>query len=208
MGKGFMALTLGVCFIWLAGCGATAGNPATTTLPVNSSPGTMTSGPVVIATDHSVYAPTDAIHITVTNHLAAAIYAYDHQASCSILNLEMQQGSSWQMVRSPIAGCPLGSPTVAVAVAPNMPYQADVRAGYLRQGDQSFSLGTYRLVLAYATTPLRGSGGATPTFTTVYSSPLTINTQYQPQPIPTTASGSGAGTATAGTAVPVGTTQP
>lgn len=210
MGKGLIGMALGACLIGLIGCGATPGNPDnTTTIALNTSPGTMTEGPVIIATDHSVYAPTDAIHVTVTNHLSTAIYAYDHQASCSILHLQMQQGSSWQDVQPPIAGCAREDPTVALSVAPGSTYQTAIIAGYLRQGDQRFSLGIYRLVLAYATTPLHGSGGTTAPTATISSSPLTVSLQYQPQPIPTTAPpGSGSGTATAGTAVPIGTSQP
>jgi hypothetical protein len=209
--RAYIAAVLGLCFLGLVGCGLTtsASSGATTqpasSLPVNTSPGTTTSGPVVIATDHSVYAPTDVMHITITNHLTSTIYAYDHQASCSIVRLEVQQGSAWQAVPSTIAGCPIERPTIAVAITPGTEYQADVRAGYERQGDQSFSQGTYRVAFAYSDGPLQDAVVAPNMI--IYSSSLTVNNQYQPQPIPTAPSG-GVGTATVGTVEPVGTTHP
>jgi hypothetical protein len=224
-----MKLTLGglalAVFFVLAGCGVTptsTGGAATngTNSGANTTSGTSTTGPIVISTDHSAYAPTDAIHVTIANHLGTAIYAYNHQASCSIVGLEMQTSSGWQDVatmQKPIAGCAQKSVTQMVTVAAGATYDADIVAGYLRQGDADFAAGSYRLRLAYLSTPLAMQPGAppapeaTPGYQMLYSATFTVSANVPPQPIPTApaASGSGSGgTAVAGTVVVSGTAHP
>jgi hypothetical protein len=211
----FMYLSVCFCVLFLSSCGVTTAQstPAGQGTP-NASAGTSTSGPVAIATDHATYAPTDVIQVTLMNHLTAAIYAYDHQASCSIFGLEMLVGGQWQdasQTQKPIAGCPLGSVTRAIAVPSGGTYQAGIRAGYLRQGDERFLDGKYRLRLSYATTPLTGipPSAEGSVFTTIYSALLTVDSSLRPEPTATLPpSGSGSGTAVAGTAIPVGTTSP
>lgn len=61
----------------LVACGNTSGSD--TQASDNSSSDTQTNGHVSIATDHSVYQPSDHIQATVLNRLSTPIYALDTQ---------------------------------------------------------------------------------------------------------------------------------
>ena len=157
----------------LAGCGNLTGGTS-----VNTSAATLTTGPITIATDHSAYAPTDTMKITIQNNLTTAIYAYDTQASCSILTLEVQQSGQW--VASNALHCPLGRAAMAVKIEPGGKYTTSIGARVMSIG-QSHSVpeGTYRLALNYYDAPLSGASKA-PTATTIYSATLTISGTVPP----------------------------
>jgi hypothetical protein len=157
------------CALLAAGCGITTGMANSP----NTSPPTITSGPVTIATDHSTYAPNDTMHVTLVNHLSTAILAFDTRASCSIFSLEVQQNGSWQA--SPAASCPLGRVARLVSVPAGGTYTADISAGAKGLRTGSFANGQYRLVLSYY---ISKSGTPTPTSnvtTTIYSALLTVS---------------------------------
>lgn len=185
----------------LAACGSTPVQPGAS----NTSPGTTTPGPIVIATDHAAYAPTDRLQITLTNELVSPIYAADHQASCSVFSLQHMVNGTWQEITKPLAGCPQGRPTMLVKLMPGTPYHATIIAGYLRQGESGFPAGQYRMVFSYSTTSPDAKGG-TPAATTVYSATLTVDPNIPPELLPTQVPGNG--TPTSGTIVPIGTTKP
>jgi len=157
----------------LTGCGNLTGGTS-----VNTSAATLTTGPITIATDHSAYAPTDTMKITIQNNLTIAIYAYDTRASCSILTLEVQQSGQW--VASNALHCPLGRAAMAVKIEPGGTYTANIGARIMSIG-QSHSLpeGTYRLALTYFDAPLSGASKA-PTSTTIYSATLTVSGTVPP----------------------------
>ncbi|HEU0028485.1 MAG TPA: hypothetical protein VFQ25_15335 [Ktedonobacterales bacterium] len=151
----------------LAGCGDLRAGSA-----VNTSESTITTGPVTIATDHSAYAPTDTMNVTIVNHLAQAIYAVDTQASCSILSLEVQQAGQWGS--SDALHCPLGRAAMIVKIEPGATYTVSVGAGVMSIGkSHALPNGAYRLVLRYYTTP--PSGATQPTATAINSATLTVN---------------------------------
>jgi len=180
-----LAIALGAL---LAGCGGVgADSTASGTATPNTSAPTSTAGPIVIASDHSTYSPTDALHITITNQLSAAIYAFDTQASCSVLSLQVSQGGQW--VPADVARCPLGRAAHPVAIAPGVAYTATITAGTkgLPSANDYFTPGQYRLVLSYYTASPTTGGASNPTHT--YSATLTV---VGPVPTPT----------------PVGTTRP
>lgn len=157
----------------LAGCGSSTGGTA-----VNTSAATLTTGPVTIATDHSSYAPTDTIKVTIQNHLTKAIYAYDTQASCTILSLQVQQGGQW--VASNALHCPLGRVALAVKIEPGGTYTASLGAHLMSIGQRNtLPEGTYRLVLNYYDAPLSGATQA-PTATMVPSATLTVSGSVPP----------------------------
>lgn len=159
-----------------AGCGLTSGAGS----QANSSPPTIAGGLVTIATDHSTYAPTDGIHVTVVNHLTTSISAYDTRASCSILGLQVMRDGTWQSAT--VARCPLGRVALPVKIAPGGSYSATITAGYKGQpGAMSFPDGQYRLVLSYSAPGTPAStlapngpppGAGT---TTVYSATLSVS---------------------------------
>jgi hypothetical protein len=153
--------------VLLNGCGVTGSEVAST---VTTSPGTNAGGPVSIATDHAHYAPNAVIYVTVTNHTSASIYAYDTQASCSILSLEVRQ-SDGSFAGASVARCPLGRPARPVTIASGGVYSASIQAGFPGLINTTFPAGTYRLALTYgpsAAATLRGKG------TTIYSATFTV----------------------------------
>jgi hypothetical protein len=148
----------------LAGCSAVSGLDSSS----NTSPSTDTGGPVSIGTDHAQYGVKESIQVTVTNHTQQAIYAWDTKASCSILDLEGQNGGAWQS--SSDAQCAMKRAAASVKIEPGATYSATIRPGPLANSNAAFAGGGYRLQLAY------GASGATAESapTIVYSALLTI----------------------------------
>ncbi len=195
----------------LASCGVTTTGGGTTSNTGNTSPPTTTNGPVTISTDHSRYAPTDLVSVTVVNTTGGPIYAYDHQASCSVLALEVADGTNWKpayQLQPNLAGCAMGRMTVLVTIAAGQTLQANIMAGYLRRADGAFPVGTYRLVLRYLTARPATPASAPP-FTEAISGTFVVATDVPPQPLPTVASNTqGAGSATVQPLQTQGTGQP
>lgn len=126
----------------LAACGGTT----TARCPhlVNTSPGTVGTGQVSIATDHSVYAPGDAIWATITNHLSMSIFINNDNftADCPYFVLQMQVGQGWQEM----SACgPRSSETRTHNAQQRIAAGASFRTGV---GLFSSPTGTYRLWLA------------------------------------------------------------
>lgn len=166
-GKTWRLLLVGAALsLALVGCGAQGATSG------GAGP-TQSTGPVTIATDHSAYAPMDPIHITISNHLSSPIYAYDTQASCSILGLEMQQAGQWAPANA--LHCPLGRVALPVKIAAGADYRVTIGATVSHIGAASpLANGTYRLALAYYPAPLSGSAQQ-PAATLAYSAPLTVS---------------------------------
>jgi hypothetical protein len=134
----------------------------------NTSPSTDTGGPVSISTDHAQYGANDSMQVMVTNHTQQAIYAWDTKASCSILDLEVQNGGDWQP--SSQARCAIKRAAMSVEIAPGAAYNATIRAGMVPNSNAQFPGGSYRLTLAYGGSPTEAASAAT----IVYSALLTI----------------------------------
>lgn len=183
-------LFLFVALLVLAGCGASAGAAAGCADP-NSSPGTQSSGPIVIATDHATYPANGTIKVTVSNTLTSSIFAPDHAAGCTIMALQRMDGqpSATGVVPGNLqARCPLETPTMLVEIAPGKSYTATIHAGYLRPG--TFTPGTYRLALTYYSTK-----SFTSQRTVIYSQTFTISTCGAATPVQRSGTpGVGAGT--------------
>jgi hypothetical protein len=150
--------------IALAACSSISGSDGSS----NTSPSTDTGGPVSISTDHAQYGSKDSIQVTVTNHTQQAIYAWDTKASCSILDLEVQNGGDWEP--SSQAQCAIKRAAMSVKIEPGAVYTATIRAGMLPGSNTAFPGGSYRLTLAYGGSPTLAASGAT----IVYSALLTI----------------------------------
>src|SRR5262249_33848397 len=136
----------------IVACGNLTSGGTGATAEKTSAP-TQTNGSVTIATDHSVYNGLDTMKVTITNHLPTMIYAYDTQATCSMLSLEVQQNGQW--VASNALRCPLGRVALAVKIKPSASYTANVgaRAMSLDTG-VALTSETYRLVLRYFSAPM------------------------------------------------------
>jgi hypothetical protein len=130
------------CFLFaLWSCGFAGG----------SNPGTSTSGPVSISTDHAMYQPGDVIHVSVTNHMQKSIFALDTRASCTILGLQVQVNGTWQ--NSQASRCALGSLAGLVEIPAGKTYSATISAGTPGVSSPGFPAGSYRLELKYSTSP-------------------------------------------------------
>jgi hypothetical protein len=159
----WLGLIGGSFIILLAGCSAVTGASG-------DNPGTLTSGPVSIATDHTTYTPTQGIHVTIKNQSGKAIYALDTRASCTILSLQQQVKGAWQGAN--VARCPLGRIARQVMIGNGQTYTATIQAGEPAVKNAAFPGGTYRLVLAYATSA--GESASPALLTTIYSATLTV----------------------------------
>jgi hypothetical protein len=152
----------------LTACGSASNADSGT----NTSSGTQTNGPVSIATDHSVYGPSEPIQVTVLDKLSTPIYALDTKAGCSILDLEVQVNGTWQATSA--ARCPLGRPAMVVRIDAGKAYTTTIQAG----SPSVFPAGTYRLLLNYSITASGTSILSNPT--TVYSMPFSVTGSGSP----------------------------
>jgi hypothetical protein len=167
----FLTLTL----VALAACGISSANE-------NSSPPTSAGWPLTLGTNHSQYAGSEAITVTVTNHTNAAVYALDTRASCSVLTLQVQVNGQWQDTSA--APCAMKRVAMPVKINAGATYTATIRAGFTDKSAATFPTGTYRFVLVYYATQDDRTGG-----TTIYSAALTV-----------TSTSSGSSSAPSGTA--------
>lgn len=137
----------------LGGCGPVGG----------ANPGTSTGGAVKITTDRTTYQPGDTIQVSITNNLQVSIFAYDTLASCTILELQEQDGGTWQ--DNKLSRCALGRLARLIEIAPGKTYQASISAGTPGVQSPGFPAGTYRLVLKYTMSSQR----PVQDMTTIYS---------------------------------------
>jgi len=188
----------------LVGCAQTAGADAAST--PNTSPATHISGPIDISTDHSIYAPTDVIKVTITNSLTKPIIAYDTQSGCSILALERQAGGQWIVAN--VAHCPLGRVALPITIKAGGTYSAAIRPFYpgmpSASGERYFTPGTYRLALDYFFAPLGSNGPHSATGTLLLSASFSVVGAVPA----TTAPASGKGGGTPIILTPAGTVKP
>ncbi len=136
----------------------------------DSNPGTSTSGPVSISTDHAMYRPGDVMRVSVTNHMQKSIFALDTRASCTILGLQVQVNGTWQ--NSQASRCALGSIAGLVEIPAGKTYSATISAGTPGVSSPGFPAGFYRLVLTYSTSPKGVS--ANQGKTTIYSAAFVV----------------------------------
>lgn len=148
-----------LCFILLlAACAQQSALPSATPCPttqVNASPLTQTTGPVSIATDHSIYTPFAIVHVTIENHLGHPINMYGDLHGCELLDLQQLIGGAWKQVPlcSPHAGDELPD-TPEVGISPSKTYQdilyyQEISAGQPAGQYVPFPIGTFRIVIQY-----------------------------------------------------------
>ncbi len=138
-----------------------------------TSTGTSSGGPVTISTDHTTYQPSNAIVVSVANHLPMSIFAYDTRASCSILGLQTQTNNAWR--DTSVARCSLGRPAILVEIPAGKVYTATITAGSPPINQTTFPAGNYRLVLTYSTSATQGPQSNANT-TTLYSAIFMVTT--------------------------------
>lgn len=83
----YVLVGMALCLL-LAACGQTTGSNSTT----------GASGSVQVSVDASAYHGSDPISVTIANQGSSDIYAADHQSQCTIVQLQMQSGNTWQMM--------------------------------------------------------------------------------------------------------------
>ncbi len=148
------AMTLGALLtlaLLLAACGVTTsgGQPGgttngTATATAATTPGATPGGTpvpsvpptdaVTLTTDQTSYTPSATINVTLVNHRATSIFAFDHQTSCTILILQRQAASGWQAV----GGCSMGRMTQRIEIKAGATMKIAVSP--LRRADSSVSL--------------------------------------------------------------------
>lgn len=111
--------------------------------------GTRTKGPIIITTDHATYTTTAPIKFSVINQTKSAIYAFDTQSSCTILELELQLNGQWEP--SDQVACQAGRLPVRITIAPGQTYTGTIRVSAPQGKSAALPTGTYRLALFYST---------------------------------------------------------
>ncbi len=165
MQRQFWYLTSGITTLLLFalyGCGFTSDTGGD-----NANSDTATNGSVSISINRTMYAPTDTVEVSVTNHLQTSIFAYDTRASCTILGLQMQVNGSWQDTQ--VARCSLGRPAMLVEILPGKVFTATIRAGSQGVSQAAFPSGSYRLILTYSTSATRSPQQTSQSTITLYS---------------------------------------
>ena len=115
--------------------------------------GTRTKGPIIITTDHATYTTTAPIKFSVINQTKSAIYAFDTQSNCTILELEIQMNGQWEP--SDDVACQTGKLPVRITIAPGQTYTGTISVSASKGKSAALPPGTYRLALFYSnsTTP-------------------------------------------------------
>lgn len=111
--------------------------------PVSSVPPTSA---VVLSTDHTSYTSSSTINVTLINHRATSIFAFDHQTSCTILTLQRQTANSWATT----GGCAMGRMTQRVEIKAGATMQIALAPGAGQIHTTPWPAGTYRVILNYA----------------------------------------------------------
>ena len=113
---------------------------------------------------------TDAVSVTVANHLLLAILIEDHRSECTMVTLERQEGEGWLAV----APCQLETPTRLVSILSGAAQTVTLRP---QDGPrpQVWQAGTYRFTLRYSTDAQgQSSAGTLGTAGVAYSPTFTI----------------------------------
>jgi hypothetical protein len=121
---------------------------------------------VSLLLDRQQYGASDGIIATVVNGLATTIWVADHQTNCSILTVEIQQGTQWV----PVGRCRsmIATRMMPIAGGSQTPVQL-LNAGSAPQN--TWPAGTYRAKLTYMSSETSATGPSG----VVYSSLFTIS---------------------------------
>jgi hypothetical protein len=163
----WLLLVCGSLLTALASCASASSTPvqvtATPCVPLTPIGGSSTCGNIVITTDRSVYAPQDAVQLTVTNQMVD----YYHPVSviltaaqgCPIARAQRLAGSVWEDVplcRSSAAGGSTSQPgTRQITVAAGKSYTETITlavgggGGATAASPVPFPTGLYQLVVHY-----------------------------------------------------------
>jgi hypothetical protein len=139
----------------LATCSSVSGQDGSS----SASPSTDAGGPESSSADHAPYSAKDSVQVTATKHLQQATYALDAKASCSILDLEAQNGGDWEPSSQARRG--LKRAAMPEKIEPGAAYSATIRADVVPSSDAELPGGGYRLTLAYGTPPTDMASAAT-----------------------------------------------
>jgi hypothetical protein len=128
---------------------------ATVTPGANPPP---TSGSVTLTLDQQRYTADSLIIVTIHNGTQHAIWAMDHQTSCTVLVLERQSQGSWYRVGQ----CALATPTRPVSIQPGGSLVQRISSYQEMNTGAGWQTGSYRATLTYHvgddTTALTGGG--------------------------------------------------
>ena len=151
----FLGLLLGGCGYNSAGTApsATATSPSATSTAVRPTPGSMSATPptvvpaqgtpgpgqVTVQTSASLYRPGDTIMVTIANHAAQTIFFANHQTNCTVVTLQIQNGSIWQSINP----CKLMIHTITETLGAGGSVSVSLKAVH------AWAAGTYRILFRY-----------------------------------------------------------
>jgi hypothetical protein len=124
-----------------------AGCTTGTTTPPNLPPASI--GPVTLAVGATLYHRGDTIWVAIANQDASPIYFQDHQTDCTVLQLQIQTASGWQVVGT----CAVSTPTGWHTLGPS-----ESQVVVLPPSGGGWAEGIYRAVLTYYPAPSVSGG--------------------------------------------------
>lgn len=118
------------------------------------SPATLTNGPLTVATDHTLYAPTDRIVVVITNHIEPGIQGTAQSRYCPFAAMQQLQGTTWVPVSICFPEEAGEAPTVppTLVLGPEQSYTihlVDMTVSTI-PAPRPFPTGTFRLVVRYS----------------------------------------------------------
>ena len=140
-------LLLGIFLGVALAAGATACGTASKSQPLILP--TASASQVTLTADFALYRASQPIGVTVQNLASTTYYALDGHSECTIVQLQLEVGSSWQNVMP----CSTGQPPQVLQVAPHTSVPFTMAPGDSPDNRNLWAPGIYRVVLQLATTP-------------------------------------------------------
>ena len=124
--------------------------PPTATPPTATAtavPHPADTGAVTLTTDLALYEEGDPITVTITNGLAATIYAQTGETYCSVLTAQLLNNGAW----SSEGACSSGESPAVVPIAAKSEIQVEIVAAML--SDVDLQPGQYRIEFSFRRSP-------------------------------------------------------
>lgn len=148
-------------------CSAACSSASTTVVcgGRTDSPATRMNGPLTIATDHTVYAPTDVVVVAITNHVQPESVVKARSTYCPYVAMQQLQGSTWEPVDicfpEDTAEAPIGPRPLDLGPEQSYTIHLVDRTVSTTPTRRPFPTGTFRLVVTYQPAVAGGFGSQT-----------------------------------------------
>lgn len=186
-----MLVCLGIFVLIFSGCGTnntsgSTGTPAPiVTVPLQGVPthtpvtptatalqGTVVAGHVTVTLNKKVYTSGESMTVTIVNGLSSNIMAADHQSSCTVVALQIQNGSNWQ--NKGICSMGIATRMIVIHTKSSLLQTLSPGAGTVAP-NTTWPKGLYRIAFSYAVSTIPDVATRSGGFVTIYSQTFTID---------------------------------